>query len=146
MCVGLCPTKELNFTAIDIIKKSLGECLGDGGSKYFNVKYKTKMVPSSTLNDNDSVLDRVKIPSLLSPKVNQISLSIEKAKIRGPVFMGDFFGVSIEVEVIDAKGKSVACIKKVDSGEVEVYRSLIPPSNEKCDWKWTVNTSDPDEQ
>ena len=49
--------------------------------------------------------------------------------------MGDFFGVSIEVEVIDAKGKSVACIKNVDSGEVDVYRSLISPSNEKCDWR-----------
>ena len=133
--VKMSPTRDMNFTAIEIINKSLGDGLGDGGTKYFNVKFKTKMVPSSTLNDNDSVLDRVKIPSLLSPKVNQISLSIEKAKIRGPVFMGDFFGVSIEVEVIDAKGKSVACIKNVDSGEVDVYRSLISPSNEKCDWR-----------
>merc|ERR1719458_729728 len=129
------PIKDMNFTAIEIINKSLGEGFGGGGQKYINVMFKAKMIPSSALNDNDSVLDRVKIPSLLSPKVNQISLSIEKAKIRGPVFMGDFFGVSIEVEVIDAKGKSVACIKNVDSGEVDVYRSLISPSNEKCDWR-----------
>ena len=133
--VRMSPTRDMNFTAIEIINKSLGEGLGDGGPKYFNVKFKTKMIPSSTLNDNDSVLDRVKIPSLLSPKVNQISLSIEKAKIRGPVFMGDFFGVSIEVEVIDAKGRSVGCIKNVDGGVDDVYRTLISPSNEKCDWR-----------
>ena len=133
--VKMSPTRDLNFTAIEIINKSLGEGLGDGGQRYFNVKFKTKMVPSSTLNDNDSVLDRVKIPSLLSPIVNQISLSLEKAKIRGPVFMGDFFGVSIEVEVIDANGKSVACIKNVDGRADDVYRSLISPSNEKCDWR-----------
>ena len=133
--VKMSPIKDMNFTAIEIINRSLGEGFGGGGQKYINVMFKAKMIPSSALNDNDSVLDRVKIPSLLSPKVNEISLSIEKAKIKGPVFLGDFFGVSIEVEVIDAEGKSVACVKNVDGSEVDVYRTLISPSNEKCDWR-----------
>ena len=101
--VKMGPAKDMNFTAIEMINKSLGEGLGDGGQKYFNVKFKSKMVPSSTLNDNDSVL--AKIPSLLSPKVNQINLSLEKAKIKGPVHIANFFAVSIEVEVIDGKGR-----------------------------------------
>ena len=124
-------TKDMNLTVIENINKILGQGLGDGGKSYFNVKFKTKMVPSSALNDNDSVLDRVKIPSLLSPKVNQISLSLERAKIKHPLLMGELFGVSIEVEVIDAEGRSVACIKNVDGREADVYRSLISPHKEK---------------
>ena len=63
-------TKDMGLITIGNINKSIGEGLGDGGKSYFNVKFKTKMVPSSKLNDNDSVLDQVKIPSLLTPKVN----------------------------------------------------------------------------
>ena len=48
--------------------------------------------------------------------------------------MGEYFGVSIDVEVIDAEGRSVACIKNVDGREADVYRSLISPHNEKREW------------
>ena len=132
------PTKDLNFTAIEIINKSLGDGHGAGSEKhYFNVSFKTKMVPASTLDENDSILDKVKIPSLLipAPRINQISVSLEKAKMKGPIWMGDYFGVNIDVEVIDENGQKVACVKEADGREEAIYRSLVSPCNDKCDWR-----------
>ena len=39
--VKMSPTKDINSTVIEIINRSLGEGLGDGGSKHFNVKFMT---------------------------------------------------------------------------------------------------------
>ena len=133
--IHVAPPKDPNWSAFEQIQKGLGHPASEDEEKNFKFIMKAKEVPKSGLKDDDFIMDKIQVPTLLSKPVNRLNICLEKAKVTARAVYGDFFGVSLKVEVFDHAGKKVSCIVDKEGEMTDSYESLISPTNLRCEWK-----------
>ena len=136
--ISIVLSKEYNISPCEQIQKYQEQTLKRESvmiEDSLKLHFQVSEVPANTLTEEDVQLNKVQIPTLLSPKVNMLNITLEKAKTVGKSMFLDSFGVSILVEVFNSKGDKIKCFKGLDGLVTDHYQSLTSPSNQKCEWQ-----------
>ena len=104
-------------------------------SKIFSVTIFVRKVRSSNLEEDCPLLDRIQIPTLLSPKENKIGITLDKGRIAMHDLFGNVFGVSLEVSLLSSDGTEATSVRTNAGKTTNGYLSLVSPKHDSCEWK-----------
>ena len=136
--------KEPTGTALEQLQKVLEKTQNRTQSapvkttKIFSVSFFARKVWSSDLREDSPLLDRIQLPTLLSPKQNKIGITLDKGKMSIHDMFGNLFGVSLEVSLLSSDGTEATCVRTNAEKTTNGYLSLVSPKHDSCEWKESV--------